>query len=271
MSPKSLGENSPWTEHLELARIAAQEAGSIQLRHYGRLESFEKKGEVDLLTHVDVSSEEAIKAIIRSQFEDHEILAEESDLEKGANADFRWVIDPLDGTTNYTHSYPFFGPSIALLHKGEPVIGVMFLPLLREEFIAVKGEGAYLNGDPISVSKVSDPTKALYCTGFPYDRKERPDHYLAKFKGFMKLGHGVRRAGAAAVDLCYVACGRIDGFWEEKLKAWDVAAGALIVQEAGGTVSMFDGGALDLYGENVIASNGKVHQAMIETIRQTGS
>ena len=265
---KALGENSPWTEHLELARIAAQEAGSIQLRHYGTVDRFDSKGaDVNLLTEVDLMSEEAIKATIRNQFPDHEILAEESDLEKGSQADYRWIIDPLDGTTNYTHAYPFFGPSIALVHKGEPVVGVMFLPLLGEEFIAVKGEGALLNGEPISVSKVSDPAKALFCTGFPYDRKERPDYYLAKFKAFMKVGHGVRRAGAAAVDLCYVACGRIDGFWEEKLKAWDVAAGALIVQEAGGSVSMFDGGKLDIYGENVIASNGKIHNAMIDTLR----
>lgn len=265
--PIMLDEGSPWTMHLEIARAAAQEAGAIQLENYGTIEKFENKGEVDLLTHVDLASEKVIKEAIRRHYPDHEILAEESDLESGSDSDFRWVIDPLDGTTNYTHAYPFFGPSIALLHKGEPVIGVVLLPLINEEFTAIKGDGAYLNGKPISVSKVDDPAKSLFCTGFPYDRKERPDYYIAKFREFMKLGHGVRRAGAAAVDLCYVACGRIDGFWEERLKAWDVAAGSLLVREAGGTISMFDGGEFDLYGDNVIASNGKIHETMIETIR----
>lgn len=267
--PIMLDEGSPWVEHLEIARAAAQAAGAIQLESYGTIEKFENKGEVDLLTDIDLASEKVIKDAIRRHYPDHEILAEESDLES-SDSEFRWVIDPLDGTTNYTHAYPFFGPSIALLHKGEPVVGVMLIPKLEEEFTALKGEGAFLNGKPISVSGVKDPSHSLFCTGFPYDRKERPDHYLEIFRSFMKLGHGVRRAGAAAVDLCYVACGRIDGFWEERLQPWDVAAGSLIVREAGGMVSMFNGDKLDLYGDNIIASNGKIHQTMVDTIASVG-
>lgn len=261
--PEPPGPVSRWEPYLELALKAAREAGVIQRHYYGTIEEVTHKGEVNLLTHVDLASEKLIKEIIRAEFPDHDILAEESDLETGKDPEFRWVIDPLDGTTNYAHSYPFFAVSIGVLYQGVPVAGVVYNPLLQEEFTAVRGGGAFLNGKPIHASKTKEGKAALFATGFAYDRKERTDHYLAIFREFMRLGHGVRRGGAAAVDLCYVAAGRVDGFWEEKLRPWDIAAGSLILKEAGGKVSMFDGSPLDLYGDNICASNGRIHEEML--------
>ncbi|MEW6776880.1 MAG: inositol monophosphatase family protein [Bdellovibrionota bacterium] len=252
-----------WKSHLETAVQAAKAAGKIQLEHYQKIDRITYKGEVNLLTHVDLACEKTIKDIIRAQYPGHEILAEESDLEKKDGSPFRWIVDPLDGTTNYAHGYPLFASSIALVHEGAAVAGVVFNPLLNELFSATKGGGAFLNGAPIKVSGVQLAREALFTTGFAYDRRERIDHYLSIFRDFKRLGHGVRRGGAASVDLCYLACGRVDGYWEEKLKPWDVAAGSLLVTEAGGKVTNFDGSPLDLYGENLCASNGRIHEEML--------
>jgi len=258
---------SLYKDHLDTAVAAARAAGAIQREHYQKIEEIHYKGEVNLVTHVDISSEKKIKEIIRQKFPDHEILAEESDLERREGSPFRWIVDPLDGTTNYAHGYPLFGPSIALVHEGGPVVGVVYNPFWDELFTAVKGGGAFLNGKPISVSKIKAAKESLFCTGFPYDRKSRPDHYLAIFKEFMLLGHCVRRGGSAATDLCYLAAGRFEGFWEEKLKAWDVAAAVCILKEAGGAATNFDGSPVDIYAENICASNGKIHAEMLGTLK----
>lgn len=249
----------------EVALAATRRAGELLREGFGELHQFSlKSSRVDLLTEFDQRAEQEILKVIRRHFPDHGILAEESPSYQG-ESEYRWIIDPLDGTTNYAHGFPIFAVSIAVERAGELWLGAVYSPILDELFFARAGEGATLNGEPIRVSRTDKLSNALLATGFPYELG-RIDANLAHFANFAHRAQAVRRAGAAALDLCYVACGRFDGFWELDLKPWDVAAGALIVREAEGMVSDFRGGELDIHGDEILASNGLIHDELIEVL-----
>jgi myo-inositol-1(or 4)-monophosphatase len=252
---------------LEEARAAARDAGRIQLDSYGQAIEITHKGAINLVTEVDHRCEEAIVERLRVAFPDHAILAEEGRLVH-ADSGFRWIVDPLDGTTNYAHGYPKFCVSIALEHRDRVLLGVVLDPVLDEEFSAVRGEGASLNGRPICVSPCGDILKALLSTGFAYDIRDNPDNNVDYFTAFIMTAQAVRRDGSAALDLCYTAMGRFDGFWELQLKPWDVAAGGLIVREAGGRVTDFEGRDTEAEGSRIVASNGLLHEALLEVVRK---
>ncbi|MBW1971608.1 MAG: inositol monophosphatase [Deltaproteobacteria bacterium] len=246
---------------LEVAINAAKGAGIIQKKSLGKRLKIEHKGEIDLITDIDKKSEKYIIKMIKSNFPEHGLLTEES-YKDSLEADYLWVIDPLDGTTNYAHGYHCFSISIALIIKGEIVVGVVYDPIRKELFSAIKGKGAYLNNKPIHVSSVSKVVDSLLCTGFPYDLHTSEINNLDHFLNMMMVAQAIRRDGSAALDLCYTACGRFDGFWELKLKPWDVMAGALIVLEAGGKVTDFAGEPFDKTGIEILATNGLVHHEM---------
>ncbi len=256
--------------YLQVAMAAAKEAGRIQMLHLGHSHSVEYKGEIDLVTVVDRLCEKAIVQMISDRFPDHDFLAEESPFEEKGSP-WRWIIDPLDGTTNYFHGFPFFCVSIGLEVEGEVRLGVVYSPVLHETFHSEKGRGAYLNGSQISVSCNNELNKSFLCTGFPYDVRDHPDSYLRYFRQFLIKSLAIRRLGSAAMDLCYMAAGRFDGFWELKLHAWDVAAASLIVTEAGGTMTDFQGRPFDIYSEEALASNGLIHEEMLEIVKEINS
>jgi myo-inositol-1(or 4)-monophosphatase len=249
-------------EFLATAWEAANAAGTLIRDHWLKPKEIAYKGSIDLVTSVDRDSERRIVDILQRNFPDHSILAEEETDLVGEDH-YRWIIDPLDGTTNFAHGYPHCSIAIALEHRDEIIVGLVYDPLRRERFEAVKGGGATLNGDGIRISAVNELDKALLATGFPYDRRDHADFYLSFFKAFMLRSQGIRRNGSAALDLCYVACGRIDGFWELKLRPWDVAAGALIVTEAGGKLSDFFGNKFSIWGNETLATNGALHDEMV--------
>ena len=249
----------------DIAVKAAKKAGKLLKENLNKEKKIEFKGAVDLVTELDRASEALIIDILKSGFPESGILTEERE-EIVASNDYRWIVDPLDGTTNYAHSYPVFCVSIALEKKGEVILGVVYDPTSEELFVAEKGRGATLNGEEILVSKTSDLSRSLLSTGFPYDIRTSPDNNLNFFASFAMKAQAIRRAGSAALDLCYVACGRFDGFWELKLKPWDVAAGNLMVTEAGGKVSDFAGAPLSLYAKETLASNGLLHEIMIDVL-----
>jgi myo-inositol-1(or 4)-monophosphatase len=253
---------------LSVAWQAAQLAGSLIRENWQRVKEVEYKSAIDLVTATDRESEKGIVDLLRKNFPGHSILAEEQTAITAPGSSYRWIIDPLDGTTNFAHSYPLFAVSIALEHDGEIVVGLVYDPLREERFSAIKRKGALLNDKPIKVSKVAELDKALLATGFPYDHRENVDFYLNFFRAFTRRAQGIRRAGAAALDLCYLACGRIDGFWELKLHAWDTAAGSLIVREAGGAVTDFSGKPFSIWSEETLASNGLIHAEMLEALKQ---
>ncbi|MBI4665352.1 MAG: inositol monophosphatase [Nitrospinae bacterium] len=250
---------------LSVAKRAAREAGKIQEDYRSRGFTVGKKGETDLVTEADLACEEAIIRVIRETYPDHDTLAEEKG-GSGASSPFRWLIDPLDGTTNFAHGFPVYCASVALTYGGEPLAGAVFDPTRNEMFYAAEGRGAYLNGDIIKVSATNDLISSLLATGFPYEIRAVEQNNIKHFTNFAMLSQAVRRPGAAAIDLCYVACGRLDGFWEFHLKPWDMGAGALIVAEAGGKLSASDGTKLDLYRADIVASNGHIHKAMLDTL-----
>ncbi len=245
---------------LEVAIDTAREAGSILLAEFGRPVKISYKGEVDIVTQTDRRSEQAIVTRLRSHFPKHAIVAEEGG---GAESDspFRWHVDPLDGTTNFAHGYPCFAVSIALEEAGELLAGVIFQPVSGELFTAAKGEGAHLNQKRIHVSAIEKLATSLLATGFPSNKRaQNPNiHY---YWDFTLRSHGVRRDGSAALDLAAVACGRFDGFWEFGLHSWDTSAGVLLVREAGGVVTGFDGEPYRLGDRELLASNGHVHAEM---------
>jgi len=253
--------------YFQLAIAAAREAGRIQMEHYGHSHPVEYKGEINPVTIVDKLCDQAITQIIFSAYPDHDLLTEESPFERKGSP-LKWIIDPLDGTTNYLHGYPCFCASIGLEIEGEVKLGVVYNPILDELFHAERGKGAYLNGNRISVSRENRLDRSFLCTGFPYDVRENGDFYLRYFREFMMRSLAIRRPGSAAIDLCYLAAGRFDGFWELKLHPWDVAAASLIVTEAGGKVTDFRGGPFNIYSQEILASNGLIHQEMLQVIRE---
>lgn len=244
-----------------------EKAGEILLKHFGNLKEIEFKSECNPVTQADKESEAEIIKIITKKFPAHSILAEETGGLDNQKSNYLWIIDPLDGTVNYSHSFPVFSVSIALMVDGEIGIGGVFNPISKEMFLAKKGDGAFLNKKQIRVSKINKIEHALLVTGFPYDRKANIEHYSDIFKEFLRKGLCLRRVGSAALDLCSVACGRMDGFWEEKLNPWDTAAGYLIVEEAGGKVSNFTGGKFDLFIPYIVASNALIHSEMINILK----
>jgi myo-inositol-1(or 4)-monophosphatase len=250
---------------LETAWHAARAAGKIIAEHWCRPKQIDYKGAIDLVTSVDRASERVIVDILQREFPDHSILAEEETDRRGSSTPYLWIIDPLDGTTNFAHSYPQFCISIALQYQEDVVLGLVYDPLRDECFRAIQGQGATLNDNPIATSAIDDLDRSLLATGFPYDHRENVDFYLAFFRAFATRSQGIRRNGAAALDLCYVACGRLDGFWELELKPWDTAAGALIVKEAGGKLSDFAGHRFSIWGHETLASNGSIHDQMVRT------
>lgn len=253
---------------LAVAWEGAEAAGSLIRESWQEAKQIRYKSSIDLVTSVDRQSEQRIVRILKKHFPEHSILAEEETSFTGSQDNLRWIIDPLDGTTNFAHGYPQVSVSIAFEQNGEVIVGLVYDPLRRERFQAVKRRGAFLNGNPIQTSKVSELDKALLATGFPYDRRERAGYYLAFFKAFLMRTQGIRRNGSAALDLCYLACGRIDGFWEFKLHAWDTAAASLIVREAGGVLSNFSGNAFSIWGEETLASNGRLHAEMVRVMME---
>jgi myo-inositol-1(or 4)-monophosphatase len=254
-----------------VARAAIDEASAMLRGTWRDAKTVRHKGAVDIVTETDHAIEAAIVARLRHAFPDHVVIAEESsDLSTLATppADRHvWYLDPLDGTTNFAHAYPQFAVSLALGLGDRLLFGIVHDPVRDETFVAARGHGATLNGSPIGVSDVRALDQALLATGFPYDRRERLESYIGFFADFVRRTQGVRRNGSAALDLCYVACGRLDAFWEWKLRPWDTAAGVLVTQESGGQVSDFLGRPFDLFGLQTLASNGHVHAEMIEVLR----
>jgi myo-inositol-1(or 4)-monophosphatase len=248
------------TRELEAALSAAKEAGNVLRGSFGWQHSVRYKGAVDLVTDVDEQAERVIKEILLDAYPAYGVLAEEGGALVGEE-DARWIIDPLDGTTNYTHGLPIFAVSIALEKSGEVVLGVVHDPIREETYVAERGRGATLNDELIRVSGTDEPIRALIATGFPYGRTEMPEA-MDLFGRFAAITRGMRRLGSTALDLCYVASGRLDGYYERGIWPWDIAAGGLILEEAGGKVTNYRGGALDLEGREIVASNGRLHPAM---------
>jgi myo-inositol-1(or 4)-monophosphatase len=254
---------------LNFAIQTAREAGQVLADKFGRALQVSHKGDIDLVTEADLAAEQLIVERIRSYHPRHAILTEESgDVKEagGPQAEYKWIIDPLDGTTNYAHGYPTFCVSVALEHEGRVVVGAVYDPTRDEMFAAERGGGATLNGRPLRASGTDELNRALVCTGFPYDVRERGD-FARHFRAFIMRAQSVRRDGAAALDLAYVAAGRFEAFYEEGLRPWDVAAGVLLVEEAGGRVTHYDGSPFSIYASHIAASNGLVHEAMLRVLQ----
>ena len=255
-------------DYLTVASEAARTAGRILKEQIHGTRTITYKGDIDLVTEMDTRSERAVVETLLTAFPDHGVIAEEETSIRNASG-FVWIIDPLDGTTNYAHGYPCFAVSIALEHEGEVIAGVVYDPMRDELFSAQRGKGAYLNGEKIKVSVVDTLRKSLLATGFPYDRTVSTNNNLNYFNDLLMASQEVRRDGSAALDLCFVAAGRFDGFWELKLKPWDVAAGSLIVLEAGGVVSDLSGNRFSMHPDEILASNGRIHQQMVEVLQKS--
>lgn len=242
-------------------------SGEVLKKYWGKLTRIEEKTHAgDLVTEADKESERLIISEIQSEFPGHSILGEESGAVGNQDAEFLWIIDPLDGTTNYSHQYPFFAVSIGLIRRDNPIAGVVYNPIYNELFVAAKGRGATLNHYPIKVSKVGRLSHSLLATGFPYNRRETTDNNYAEFTHLTSVTQGVRRQGSAALDLANVACGRLDGFWEQGLKPWDLGAGILLVEEAGGRVTNYQGEPFDIYSNYILATNGQIHEAVVKEL-----
>ncbi len=253
---------------LNFAIETAREAGQILLEKFGRKINIQKKGDINLVTEADFASEKYIIEKIKSHYPRHSILAEESgasDNEGASESEWKWLIDPLDGTTNFAHGYPCWCVTLAVEHNGEIVVGVTFDPTRDELFAAEKGQGATLNGRRIRVSDTEELKDALLVTGFPYDASKRAD-FARHFTEFTYKARGIMRDGSAAIDMAYVACGRFDGFWEEGLNPWDVAAGVLLVEEAGGRVSYYDDSPFSIYAPPICADNDLIHPEMLKVL-----
>ncbi|MBW2345452.1 MAG: inositol monophosphatase [Deltaproteobacteria bacterium] len=254
-----------WDKELRVAGQAARAAGNVFNRTFGRVHKIMKKGDIDLVTEADLEAEKTILEIIRRNFPRDNVLTEETGLH-GDISDRIWIVDPLDGTTNFAHGFPFFAVSIALEIKKEIMLGIVYNPYMEEYFQAAKGTGAYLNNKPIKVSKIQTLDESLLGTGFPYDIHEKPETVMDLFTKMLVRAQGVRRPGSAAIDMCYVAAGRFDGFWESDLKPWDTAAGTVIVKEAGGRLSTYEGNPYDPYRKSIVAANPFIHDAMMQVL-----
>jgi myo-inositol-1(or 4)-monophosphatase len=242
---------------------AAYKGQRVLLSHYGGGKfKIDKKGAIDLVTEADTESEKIIMGTIKKAFPDHTVLAEESGLNKG-KTDHKWIIDPLDGTTNFAHRLGLFAISIAFALSGDTVVAIVLSPVSGELFTAVKGKGAQLNGRPVNVSNAQTVSESLLVTGFPYNLIDEFNPLMTRFSNCLKASQGVRRLGSAALDLCFVACGRFDGFWEQNLKPWDTAAGELIAREAGAAVTDFSNKPFNIYKNEILATNGNVHEEML--------
>ncbi|MPY88094.1 MAG: inositol monophosphatase [Luteitalea sp.] len=254
---------------LATATEAVLRAGEIQLAHFRQPIEVTKKGAIDLVTEVDLAVERMFRALIAERFPDHAVLAEELQEPDEAQRDAShwWIFDPVDGTTNYAHGLPIFCSSLALEIHGSVEIAAVYDPTRRELFTAERGGGAFLNGEPLHVSHTATLLEALLCTGFPYDVHQTLDEVMAFFIAFVGRARAVRRLGSAALDLCYVAAGRLDGFWETRLQPWDTAAAALITEEAGGTITRWDGSRYGSRDTELVASNGPLHHAMLEVLQ----
>lgn len=260
-------QGAGFSELESVARRAAERAGAILKERWLRHGPIEVKSTaIDLVTEVDRACEAAILDVLCRAFPDHAVLAEESGA-RGSH-EFLWLVDPLDGTTNFAHGYPQVSISIALRQGAQSVLGLVYDPLREETFFARRGHGAFLNGRALQVTTTDRLDASLLASGFPYDRREHADFYLSFFKAFMLRTQGIRRAGSAALDLCWVAAGRVDGFWESKLKSWDTAAGALIVEEAGGRTSDFRGSRFDPFSAETLATNGRIHEEMLQVLAE---
>ena len=250
---------------LKVAVEAALAAGNILKERADSIGKIEYKGEIDPVTEIDLLCEQEVIGRIQKAFPGHAFLAEESGTTEG-DADHLWIIDPLDGTVNYAHGYPCYCVSIGYQRKGKVVAGVVYNPCLDELFVTEKGQGATLNDEPISVSTTTDLKQSLLATGFPYDIGESTENNLDNFQKFITECQAIRRPGSAAMDLCYTAMGRFEGFWEMKLHRWDYAAGWLMIEEAGGQVTRFDGSPFQMGDRSILTSNGLIHQAMVDVL-----
>lgn len=258
----------PDPRFLTTAIEAVVKAGELQLKHFGGNVRVDKKGVIDLVTDVDIAVERMFRAMIAERFPDHQVLAEELGGGSAVPPGPCWVFDPIDGTTNYAHGLPIFCASLALEIDGGAEIAAVYDPTRKELFTAERGGGAFLNGRPLHVSRTAALVDAMVVTGFPYDVHQRVDEIVGLFAAFVGRARAVRRLGSAAIDLCYVAAGRMDGFWESDLKPWDIAAGLLLVSEAGGRVTSMRGEPFTSRGRHILATNGHLHEAMLEVIRR---
>ena len=259
----------PVSELQELRNIsieAAQVGGQILQKYSKSGFAIEHKTRLSLVTDADKESESTIVDLLRHNYPTHQILAEEKGTHSAQKSPFKWVIDPLDGTTNFTHGFPLYNVSIGLEYEGTCILGVVFDPTRPELFVAERGGGATCNGQPIRVSQISELGKSLLVTGFGYDIAETGDN-LDEFCRFTLQTQGVRRTGTAAIDLCYLASGRFDGFWEMNLNPWDTAAGTVILEEAGGKLTDYDGASYTIYSKKIVASNGLLHQQMLDVLQ----
>ncbi|HEV2698608.1 MAG TPA: inositol monophosphatase family protein [Terriglobales bacterium] len=265
--PNSSAENVDTNrDFLPSMQSIAREAGALLMEYFDKHIKIEYKGEADLVTAADRNSEVLIRERIRSLWPDHDVLGEEQGL-RDTGSEYRWYVDPLDGTTNFAHGYPVFCVSMALQHQNTMIAGLCFDPTRNEMFTAEKGKGAFLNGAPIHVSKTAKLAESLVSTGFPsHKRHKNPNIHF--YHQITLRTHGVRRAGSAALDLCSVASGRFDGFWEFNLNPWDTAAGVLMVEEAGGRVTDFHGGTFQLNSRETLASNAIIHDALLHEFEQ---
>jgi myo-inositol-1(or 4)-monophosphatase len=255
---------------LTTAVEAVVRAGDMQMAGFGQVHQIDMKGTIDLVTEIDVAVERMFRDLIAERFPDHHILAEEMGGAAAAPAGPCWVFDPIDGTTNFAHGLPIFCASLAIEVAGVAEVAAVYDPNRRELFTAERGGGAFLNGKPLRVSSANRLVDAMLVTGFPYDVHARVDEIVGLFAAFIGQARAVRRLGSAAVDLCWVAAGRMDGFWEADLKPWDIAGGALIVAEAGGRVTKTDGSPFSSRGGHVLATNGHLHEAMLGVIASYG-
>ena len=260
-------------QYLATAIEAVIRAGEIQLSRFGTDMRVDKKGAIDLVTEIDLQIEREFRAMIAGRFPDHVVLGEEFESrgDREATPPFCWVFDPVAGTTNYAHGLPIFCSSLALEIDGEIVVGAVYDPTRRELFTAERGEGAWLNGRPLRVSTADTLLDSLLVTGFHYGIQRDPEELVSLFREFITRSRAVRRLGSAALDMCYVAAGRFDGYWESKIQPWDVAAGALIVKEAGGVVTTITGAEFRSRAGSVLASNGHIHPLMLEVITAFGA
>jgi myo-inositol-1(or 4)-monophosphatase len=253
---------------MSFAVQAAEAAGLILLEKAREGFLVEYKAALNLVTDADRAAEQSIVSAIRESFPGHRVLAEEGSTAGSTASPYQWIIDPLDGTTNFAHGFPFYSVSIGLEYAGTCVLGVVLDPVRHELFTAELGAGAWLNGTKLRVSRTEKLDQSLLVTGFAYDVRDNPDNNLDHFARLSLHSQGVRRTGSAALDLCYVAAGRLDGFWEVKLNPWDMAAGFIILQEAGGVTTSFEKGTFSIYGQRLVATNGLIHDELLRLLNQ---